>query len=354
PTERRPLLFAAGGVAVGVAVTSLRFGLGPDDGLIVAPFDLFAKGFEEEWTTSSAWDLLLLYSWPLVLAGIASAAAVLAHIQRGVAVDRARLVLVGWSVFSAAWFLAAATSQQSAPLVALTTPLALLTGPALASGLARVARADWRFARLLLPAAAAAALLGLANVVDWARRDDVGGANDQFFAAMWLVAALAALAYLLYLPRARPTLLVAGVAVGALVMVPGTFGVAIAADEEPLPSPVSPDQARDLRDTALGLAARDGGLVVVHPDFDDEITWPFRDSGKIVIASRVPPDAAVLIWPADAPPPAGYNRVTGEWALVRRVEPPTDGVLPYLHWFVDRDTVTIKPEPIAVYSRASQ
>ena len=55
--------------------------------------------------------------------------------------------------------------------------------------------------------------------------------------------------------------------------------------------------------------------ILVHADFEDEMTWPFRDSGEILLASQVPPDASVVIWPttvsASCRPAAGSTSPGG-------------------------------------------
>jgi len=137
------------------------------------------------------------------------------------------------------------------------------------------------------------------------------------------------------------------------VMFPGVLNVALSNRLEPVPSPISPRQARDLRDLALATQADQGGTIVIHPNFEKDITWPFRDSGKLVIASRVPSDATFVLWPPGAPAPEGLAPVEGQWALTRSIEPPTTGFLGYLGWFTDRDKVRITSEPVAVYSRTT-
>jgi len=352
PLDLRAAVFATAGVLAGVIVASARFGLGFED-LAVPPLDLFAAGFEETWSTATAGELLVLYSWPIVLGGIAAAGYEVWRMQHSGLVDNSRRILVAWLAFALAWLLAGWTSHQAAPLAAVTLPAALLLGPAVARATQAMLNAEWRWARYLLPLAALSALLALAIVADWARRDSAGDTRDQIFAALWALIALAALAAVAYRAAARATLLPAALLAGALAVLPGTGGAAFHSDAEPLSSPISPTQARTLRNVALEAAAIHGGVIVVHADFADEITWPFRDSGKIVLASRVPLDAAVLIWPASAPPPDGFSVVQGEWNLHRSIEPPTDGWLRYLRWYIDRNSLDITPGRVAVYSKAS-
>jgi hypothetical protein len=127
----------------------------------------------------------------------------------------------------------------------------------------------------------------------------------------------------------------------------------VCSSDLPIPSPVSPLQARELRRLALARAAEGGGQIAVHATLEELITWPFRDSGTIVVAAGLPPGAAVLIWPADSPRPDGYDVLDGEWQLLRTLNSPADdGFLRYVKWLVDRNSTTVQPVRIAVYTRS--
>jgi hypothetical protein len=132
----------------------------------------------------------------------------------------------------------------------------------------------------------------------------------------------------------------------------GGLGVGLSAGSEPSPSPYLTGQAHELRDIALQTAAANHGTIVVHPDLADDVTWPFRDSGTIVVASRVPGDAAIVLWPAGQPAPSGYTALSGDWALIGDVQPPTADFLTYLRWIANRGTAKNNSEPIAVYLKA--
>jgi len=148
-------------------------------------------------------------------------------------------------------------------------------------------------------------------------------------------------------------LLGAALAVAAVPFLAGAFGVALSARDNPVPSPFTSDQARQVRAIALQEAAG-GGLIVVHPRYRDDLTWPFRDSGPIVVASRVPPNAAIAIWPLDLPAPDGMSPVEGRWALVREVEAPGAFWLDYVHWYVDRHSLRLTLRGLALYVKAGQ
>ena len=84
--------------------------------------------------------------------------------------------------------------------------------------------------------------------------------------------------------RTLPVLFVPAGAVAGLVMIAGASGVAFGGPNEPLPSPISTIQGEVLRSIALDIRDEQGGLIVVHTDFRDQMTWPFRDSGDVILA----------------------------------------------------------------------
>lgn len=351
PLRPRPLLAAAGGAALGVLLASARFGIGFEE-LVVPPFDLFARGFAAEWSTATAAELALLYGWPAILGGAAAAGWMVAR-RRREPIPREAAILLAWAAFAVAWWLPAATSRQLVPVVALTTPLALLAGPAAVRLFATMLRADWRLSRYLLPLLALLVAFALANVIDWARLGQVGPGGDRVYVALWVLLALAAVVVIAAQREAAPTLAAPLFAVAGLTLAAGVFGVALSGREAPIPSPNAPVQARELRDLALATAGERRGPIVVHPDLQADATWPFRDSGNIIVASRVPLDAAFVVWPASLPAPEGMVAVQGQWALRRGVEPPTSGALAYFKWLIDRNSLEIISEPVAVYSRAN-
>ena len=81
------------------------------------------------------------------------------------------------------------------------------------------------------------------------------------------------------------------------------------------------------------------------------MTWPFRDSGVLLVSSRVPDTAEFVVWPLDAPPPVGFVVLAGDWALTETIRTPTADLLDYLHWLLDRNTLAARPDQIAVYTR---
>ena len=348
----RPSLLVAAGMVAGVVLTSLRFGLGPD-GLRVAPFDLFGQSFDERWSTANGFELAGLYTWPLLAGGLGATAAAIFSFRRDVR-DDTTLLLLAWAGVGAAWWLAAGASHSPLAGVALTTPLAILLGPQLVRALSAMTGADWRLARILIPLAAVFVLLALANMVDWARNGEVGGGDEQFRVAAFCAVALGGLAIAASSRRSLPAVLAPLGAAAVLALLPGAFGVALAGGAEPLPSPLSTPQVRDLRDIAFQASRDNDGPIVIHSSLRDDATWPFRDSGDVVFASRVPPLAAVLVWPATAARPDGFSVVEGDWALVREMEPPTSGFLDVLRWYVDRNTLAVSPAAVAVYTRAKE
>jgi hypothetical protein len=237
------------------------------------------------------------------------------------------------------------------PVIALTLPLALLIGPALAAGIEAMFDADWSIARILLPASALAAAIGTNFVIDWARFERVGDARDQIIVIGMLSAAIIALIPLGLMRPMRPVLLAPALVVAAIPTLAGAFGAGLSANPEPLLSPRVATQARQIRNDALRSASELGGTIVIHPRLVDGATWPFRDGGTLVEASSPPADAAVLIWPADLPVPEGFSSLEGEQALTENVHIPTDTFLDYLHWMIDGNQLVVSPDRIAVYTR---
>jgi len=345
--------WCAVGVVAGLLAATAQFGLGVD-GLRVPPFLLFARGYDQLWSTASAFDIALIYATPIVLAGVAAAVIYANRLYLAHAFRPRDLVLLAWTAGAFLWLLSSANAHSAVPVVALTTPLALLVGPLLAEGIGALVVADWRYARYLLPFAAFATALVLSVALKWAHANAVGGTAEQVLVAGLGVIAVAALGLLATQRDSRGTLVAAALAVAAVPFLAGGLGVGFSAGGEPAPSPIITAQAHELRDMALQTAAGGHGSIVVHPSLADAITWPFRDSGTIVIASRVPPDAAFVLWPAAQPQPAGYAAVAGEWSLIRQVMPPTTDFLTYLRWLADRGTVKSTSELIAVYVKAKQ
>ena len=352
PTRNQALALG-GGAALGIALASFRFGLGWD-GLRVPPFVLFNAGFEEAWSSGTAFDLSLLYGAPILAAGMAAAGVVCYRAYRIGAASPETLVLLGWALIALLWLFASSQSRNPLPLIALTLPLALLAGPALAEAAGALGRADWQIARFLVPGAIFAASLAVAQSLRWARADKVGDASERILVAGLLVMAISALGYVAANRKALPTLLIPAVVAAIFPLVSGTFGVALSSPHEALPSPLSPSQARELRGIALETVRENPGLLVVHPSFEQDITWPFRDSGTLIVSSRLPENAAILIWPKTAPRPEGFNAVEGDWNLLQSPELPTDSPLNYLRWFTNRNSLAINATAASVYVREKQ
>lgn len=367
-----PLLLAAGGLALyrrevppsstliawgagallGLALTFVRYGLGVD-GLPIALIVTFEQSFEREWSSASAMAIVAMYSVPVLVGGIAGMAWHIVQWRRGGLISAHTLLLVAWFGVSAGWLLAAAGSDSTAAVVAATTPAALLAGPALVRGIEAMIAAKWRYARMLLPIAALSAAVATNICLQWADRAAVGNSAEQTVVVLLYTVALIACAAVCAERRAIPTLMAAGLAVAAVPFAAGGFGVALSAIEEPIPSPISPSQASELRRIAFETVEDRGGTIVVHPDLAESILWPFRDSGDIELNSRVPDGATFAIWPLGVPAPEGMVPLEGEWALLESVEPP-GSPLDYVRWLSDRNELAIIPLRVAVYTEASE
>jgi hypothetical protein len=352
--EPLPAALCAAGVVAGIIAATFRFGLGADGGLRVPPFDLFAASFDQAWSSAMTIEISVLYSLPLLIGGLAAAAVAGWRMFRAREAQADGLILIVWTAFALAWLMAASRSHSSVPLVALTTPLALILGPALVEVVGAMAHADWRYARFLIPAGLLALAVALSFSLDWARDAKVGDGQEQLLVAGLCLAGLSALGIVASSRAGQPALFGAVLAVAALPVLSGAFGVGFGASGEPEPSPISPVQARQLRNIALETVAERGGTIVVHSDMAQAVTWPFRDSGPIVVASRVPSDAMFLVWPTAAPPPEGFVPLAGDWHLRLEPQAPLSGFLACLKWFSNRNSLEISPEPVAVYVRARQ
>lgn len=344
------LAWAGAGALAGVTATTLRFGLGVD-GLRIAPFDLFAAGFEEEWSTATALESVALYTWPLAIGGIA------AGVLRGRSALRERtiepfdLLLLLWGGAALLWFLLSLQVHSLAPVVALSLPLALHLGPAAARAVDAVAamkRVNWRLAGGLLGAATLLAMIATMNVLKWANRGDVGSDREAALVAGLFLMAAGALAFLVLERRTAPALLVVAAAAGGAFLLSASMGIALSGREEPVPSPLVAPQAPTLRRQALEVGHR----IAVHPDVAPSATWIFR--GVPVEVMPLPGDADVLVWPASLPQPQGWAPLEGSWALEARIEPATGGALDYIAWLVDRNHLNVSQVPVSVFVRASE
>ncbi|MEO9254244.1 MAG: hypothetical protein ABI305_01790, partial [Tepidiformaceae bacterium] len=337
----RPTMAAwcAGGVVVGVLLATFRFGLGPDGGLRVPPFQLFADSYSQLWSTAIGADVTLLYALPVLVAGLAAVVVALSRMYRDRSAQTDGLVLIVWAGAAAVWWVSSLNSHTTIPVVALTTPLAVILGPALVEATTSMWRADWHYARWLIPGGLLLLAVALEVAIDWAQRSSVGPTDEKLAVAGLCVVAVAAFAIVASARESFPALFAAVLAIAAFPMLSGAFGVALSTNGEPIPSPQSSTQARELRGIALEAVHDHGGLIVVSADFKDEVTWPFRDSGSIVVASRVPPNATFVVWPKDAPAPEGFAPVNGDWSLQREMHAPTSDFLTYLRWFSNRNVL---------------
>lgn len=349
--SRDQALAAAAGAIGGVALASAGFGRGIE-GLVIPPIDVFAASFERSWSTASAIEVAALYSAPVIIAGLAALgwSAVSAHRTR----DGSQLLLMAWAAVAALWLVAGGGSESTLPVAALALPLALILGPATVRAIEAMIQADWRYARYLLPIAALAAAVATNFCLTWADRDQVGGGGEQAVVVLLYGVAVLALAAICLERRAIPALYAAALAIGVIPVAAGAFGVALSAQEEPIPSPISPPQARELRRIALETVADRGGLIVIHPDFAEAMTWPFRESGEVHLTSQVPGEATIVIWPATAEAPEGMVALEGDWAFEERIVPPTGSWLDVLEWLADRNELQISATPVAVYTVASE
>lgn len=351
---RPPALVAGlGGASAAVILSSFSFGLGWH-GLTVPPFVLFAAGYDEAWSGPSTLKLALLYSLPLLALGLAGAGVVSFRAYRANSASSETMLMLVWPLVALGWFVTSGGSRNPVAVAGLTLPLAFLSGPLVAEACVAAWRADWRTARYLVPAALAALMLAMSFVLDWARLGKAGDANEQLLVVGFVLLALSCLGYVAATRAALPAVMTVAAAVLVVPLFAGAFGTSFGSSNEPLPSPPSPSQLRDLRAIALEVAASGGGNIAVHPTFERDITWAFRDSGTLIVASRVPETADVVLWPSGASRPEGYAPLAGDWNVSFDPPVPSGDLLDYLRWFMNRNVLAAKPLPIAVYVKGAQ
>ena len=353
--SREAFLWGAAGAALGVLLTSLQFGIDAD-GLRIAAFSLFAAGFDEPWSILTGAELAALYGLPFLVGGAVAVTWLAIQIRaEGRSPTPVEALSFGMAGIAVPWFLAALPAHSPFPLAAATFALSFVLGPVLARALGLLLTAEWRRHAYLLPIALGLAGVALFVLSDWAREGRIDGAYERVLVAVPVFFATMAIAFLAFalLSRSReelPLLLLAAMAAGGVLLLAGSSGIALSAAGEPLPGPASPSSARAIRDVALS-ANTSGGSIVVHERYREALTWPFRDSGTLVLAHSVPAGAGVVVWPADAPPPHGFVAVDGLWVLERAIDAP-DGFLAFVHWFAERNSLDQRLEIVAVYVRA--
>ncbi|HJP40283.1 MAG TPA: hypothetical protein QGF35_01065, partial [Dehalococcoidia bacterium] len=298
----RSAVSVAAGIAAGVAVSSLGFGLVSTE-LRVPPFDLMNQGLESSWSTMTTVEILTLYELPVILAGAAAATYRATQWYTGHPPDRADRVLLGWAAFGLAHVIVARNSGDPSAILALVFPLTAIIGRA-------------------------AAEIALEADLSWLRRPEDGRVARSAGTVGAAVIGSAAL----------------------LVLVSGTFNIARGSSGEPLLSPGSPPGSSALRATVLALAADTDRDIVIHPSLREDTTWPLRGMGAVIVASRFSELEAVVIWPTDEDTPPGYARSVKEADLVRRVEPPEGGLNGIIDWFRDRNRVNTNGVQVAVYT----
>ena len=341
------------GATAAVALASFGFGWGWQ-GITAPPFVLFAASFDQAWSAATTLQLVAVYSAPWLAVGLASVATAAYRVYRTRSAATETVLLLTWALLATGWAVTSLNSHNPVALAGLTLPLALISGPMVASACVAVWKADWRIARFLVPAALFAFLLAFAFLMDWARLGKSRDINEQLLVAGFVILGISCLGYVASVRVALPALFVPAGVVLFVPMLAGAFGTAFGSTLEQLPAPVSPRQTRDLRDIALATAESSGGRIVVHPSLVNDITWGFRDSGTLVVASRVPETAAVVLWPVAMPRPDGYSPLAGDW-LARQI-PPTVAVEPldYLRWFMHRNSGTARPVRMAVYVKDAE
>lgn len=347
---REPFFWGATGTALGMLLTSLQFGVDAD-GLRIAAFSLVAASFDEPWSTLTVAELAALYGLPLLVGGAVAVAWLAVQLRgEGRSPTPTETLLLSVAGIALLWFLVALPTHSPFPVVAATFASCLVLGPALARLAGRLMAMTWRRESWLLLLALALVAIVCYVLSDWARQGHVGGAFERALLVVAGIGAVTALATLATYRESLALTLLAPVAIGGVLLLAGTSGTALSAAGEPLSGPTSPFSARSIRDVALS-ANTSGGSIVVHERYREALTWPFRDSGNVVLASSVPAGAGVVVWPADVPPPEGFVAIDGRWVLERAIDGP-NSFLAFVHWFAERNSLDQRLEIVAVYVRA--
>jgi hypothetical protein len=347
---RLPAAAAVAGAVAGIGLASAGFGLGWQ-GVTVPAFDAFALGFDEHWSSETSRRLFVLYAWgPALVVAAGLALAVLERVPRPFPgpVDR---LLAAWFAAAAAWLFLAGGAHDPLPVAAVTASAALPAGGALARLIDRLGEVDWHTAGWPLAAALGALLVIAGPLLDWARLDRVGRSSEIVAVVVLAGVAAGGIAIVARLPRNRPAAVLPFAAAAVVPWLAGGFAVATGSPNEPLPSPVTMLQAEEIRDIVTGPARAPAGIVAIHPELADALTWPLRGTRGLVVSSRVPPNASIVIWPAGGSPPDGFRTFEGRWALLRERRGPEPGFLDYLRWLANRNTLPVRDLEAAVYAR---
>jgi hypothetical protein len=343
-------LHGVAGAAAGIAAASFGFGAGWQ-GVTVPPFDLFADGFASTWSSESTGTLFLLYAWvpTAFAAGYLFAATVVR--QALPAVGSFEAVLFAWFAIAAGWVLLAGGVHDPLPAAALTASAAPLAGRGVVWLVDALSTADWARAGWPLAAAMFALVTLTGPILDWARLDRVGAVSEVVAVVALAGVTTAALGLLLLWPSTRLVPLAPIAALAAIPWLAGGFAVATGSPHEPLPAPITTLQASEIRDIVQGPARDPAGIVAIHPTLAEALTWPLRGSHGLVVTSRVPPNASIVIWPTDDPPPAGFRSIDGRWVVLRERHGPDIAPLDYLRWLWNRNILPVRDVTAAVYTR---
>lgn len=348
--DPRTAAFAAAGAAIGIAMASIGFGAGWQ-GIVVPPFDLFAASFDSPWSSESTRRLFALYAWGPAAAALLALAIPAAVERRWLPRTTHERVLAAWFLVAAGWTATAGGAHDPLAPAAMTVPALLLAATGAVRLLEALGRVAWRAAGWPLAAAIAATLIALGPLLDWARLARVGPEHEVVVVVGMSVLLGASLLLLARETRTRPVVALPFVLVAAFPWLAGGFAVATGSPNEPLPSPVTTLQASELRDLALGPDRDPEGLVVLHPSVADALTWPLRGVPGVVVASRIPPNAAIVVWTADASVPDGFRIAEGRWSVLRERNGPRSGFLDYLRWLANRNTLPVRDSLVTVFIR---
>ena len=350
---RDRLLWALAGAVLGGLIAATGFGHGFQDPTL-PPIAAFARGFDAPWSTESTGSLLELYGFPMLAVGILAAVFHAYECWRDELWPQESVSLFAWGGLSLAWVALSWGSSNPVPLAAVAIPSALLVAKVAPSVVENLGRVAWGYAGPAVAGFTFLALVAGAFVVDWARIGRVGDDREKLIVIGLSIAMLAFAGLLISARRTAPALVAPFVVAALLLAISATANISFGGPTEPLPSPISTVQGREIREIALKTRDEQGGLIVVHSDFKAESTWAMRDSGTVVYASRIPADATVVVWPVTMPAPDGFAVVEGQWSFEEIRKGPDGDFLNYLRWLTNRNVLKNSIVPLAVYLRTTQ
>ncbi len=279
-------------------------------------------------------DVLIGYEWPLLLAGAAGFALVLARCLAGETPSLVQRLLLTWGgvgILVAVF----ATRRESGQLLALLLPFSLLAAVLLEDAASRV---DWGVLRRWWPAVALTLGLtayGLFQLSRWAREGGHISGGERVYLVLALFAAGAIVIGAAYY-LARNGLAVALPVATALALpflVHSSLSLGTGEGSEFAADARVTGRVEAFRAAVAQAAAQTGQKVAVNPSLRDDLGWQLRHSA-VAFGDGAAGAAAVL--PAGEAAPAGLEPLGGAWQVAQGWAPDSFDPLLTWRWFAYR------------------